>query len=155
DFHALPRAELNFLDQQDSARSTGDSMRSSFQQHGWERDLQAKIPFRVVVRKFRGNTQIDFDGDARLIVEVKDPPDESTQGSGTRQQFMQTFLGTPRGADNADVAEGGIRGRSFPAGLSGGVVGTDVLATVPFVSPPAADESGRIATVDDAQLSGA
>ncbi|MGI9013134.1 MAG: hypothetical protein ACR2GY_02680 [Phycisphaerales bacterium] len=141
DNHALRNADIGFL-----GRPDGDtnSKSDSYTNRNWLRDVAPVVPLRVVVRKFVGNTQVDFDKSFKAVVEVKDPTEEVAQNDGQRRSFLEAFFNkfnrtdaNPTvGDDNASTVFDGIR----PASASDpGVRARDVLRDVPYASPPVLD----------------
>lgn len=121
----------------------------------WMPDVKPAVPFRIVVRKYIGSTQVDLDKDLKTIVEIKDPVEEfepddpSIPDNDARKNLRRKFLveffkkynrntGTATaGDDNCPAIFMGHRAHG--GGAKTGVKATDVLHTVVYKSLPVVD----------------
>jgi hypothetical protein len=132
-----------------------------YQKQGWMNDVVPAVPFRVIVRKRVGGTRVDLDTAVRVLIEVKDPVEETElhppQGrpprKTKRRQFLERFFGKynharvypTRGGDNGLDLFGGLR---YPSSAHPGVQGTEAIRAAPYVAPPHIDRSpGKSAEV--------
>ncbi|MDX2119087.1 MAG: hypothetical protein SFY96_12980 [Planctomycetota bacterium] len=113
DNHAVPSGDLN------AVFGGALSKPGSYTAANWVQDVKPAVPFRIVVRKFVGDTQVALDKDDEIeaIVEVKDPKEEFAQTDGNRRAFLNGFfakynrkdLNPTTGDDNALARFAGIR----------------------------------------------
>lgn len=112
-----------------------------YRDRGWIPDIVPAVPFRVIVRKFVGHTEVGVDKNLKVAVEVKDPHEEFDQNDGRRRAFLEDFFkeynrtkGDPDpGDDNAPQWSKGHR----PA--DGSVKATSVLRKTAYKDKPAID----------------
>jgi hypothetical protein len=142
DNHALRDADENLLDHRGNNRSRSDSYRNL----GWLPDVRPAVPFRVVVRKFVGDRQVDIEDGMWVLMGIKDPVEEFDRNSGRPRTFLERFFATYNRTD-ADPDPGDDNApRPFDGGrrasaANGGVRAADVLRSAPYVSPPVADSA--------------
>ncbi len=98
-----------------------------YRRRGWLPDVVPCVPFRIIVKKFVGDLQVDFtdngkDGDKKpdAIVEIKDPGEERSSyatAAARPKEFLKEFFdefnhsgaGDPVGGDNASDRFNGAR----------------------------------------------
>jgi hypothetical protein len=140
DNHAL-RAADDLLGRPDGDH---ESKPDNYRARNWLRDIGPAIPFRIVVKKYVGDNQVDYDASLRAIVEIKDPVEEFDQNDGARRDFLEGFFNKynrtdadpDAGDDNAPVAFKGAREASSS---HAGAKASDLMRDVPYASPPVAD----------------
>src|SRR5262249_10195081 len=126
DNHALPAAEFDFLglpDESFASKTRSSPPRTkptSYTSNNWLRDIKPLVPFRIVVRRRRGDTPVDLDSAAFPVsvdLEIKDPREELRQNDGLRRVFLEGFIANRKalalsapqpGDDNGRVKDGGI-----------------------------------------------
>lgn len=145
---------------------------ANYNTNGWMPDVSPAIPLRVVVRKFIGTAQQDLTRRFKVVVQVKDPVEELAPGDTARsrpRRFLNDFFNRynrtssdpDAGDDNAPTLFQGKRQHpasgSPAASVPPGVRATDVLKTIPYRSPPVADQppAGTSPTINFADLTAA
>lgn len=63
-----------------------------YRDRGWIPDIVPAVPFRVIVRKFIGHTEVGLDKALKVAVELKDPHEEFDQNDGRRRTFLEEFF---------------------------------------------------------------
>lgn len=115
--------------------------------NNWIPDVRPLVPFRVIVRKFVGGTQVAMDNeDLSVVFEVKDPKEDLDQNDGQRQTFLEGFftkynrveLSPWLGDDNALTWFKGLR---LPPPGEPGVKATEVLRRMSYAEPPVVKEA--------------
>ena len=144
DNHAATRADADagFFGRDGDDWSKPDSYR----EHNWLRDITPAVPMRIVVKKYIGNTLVDFDADLKAIVEVKDPVEELDNNAGQQQTYLDEFFTKFNRTDNDpnigdDNALSGFDGIRTGSASEAGVKATDVLRDVNYQSPPTIDHA--------------
>lgn len=152
DNHAIPASDLQRLLGPDA---DAISKVDHYQQSGWLPDISPAVPFRVVVRKFSEGTQIPLDVPVRLVIELKDPPEElqvhpvpDPNKKTARRTFIEKFFAKhnhassdpSEGGDNCATEFGGKRNGSASKGAPSGV---DLIKLAPYTAPPAIDEPNQ------------
>ncbi len=112
----------------------------------WLPDVRPAVPFRVVVRKFIGDTQVDMDVSKKVVVEVKDPVEEFEANDTAPRRFLRGFFAKyNRENKNPDVGDDNaittFKGLRPAAGGSPGVKAVDVLKKAAYADPPKIDQA--------------
>jgi len=144
DNHGMRDEDGDLLGRGGSPDGDTTSKPASYNDLDWMPDVKPAVPFRIVVRKFVGTAQTDFDKPLKAVIEIKDPVEEFAQNDGNRRDFMERFLAEYNGPhvdpdvgdDNCPTTFEGLRG---PAATRPGVKATDVLKRAPYRSKPVTD----------------
>lgn len=152
DNHAIPASDLQRLLGPDA---DSISKPDHYQQSGWMPDISPAVPFRVIVRKFSEGTQIPMDVPVRVVIELKDPPEEidvhpapDPAKKSARRVFMEKFFAKNNHA-SSDPTEGGdnastdFAGKRNPTGAKGAPNGVDLIKAAPYTAPPTIDEANQ------------
>ena len=116
-----------------------------FKDRGWLPDVFPAVPLRVVVRKFVGDEQVDFDNKKlKVIAEVKNPVEEFDQNDGRRRDFIQDFFDKYNRTDTTpdpgdDNALTWFQGHRAPSASHPGVSAKTVLRKIKYKDKPAVD----------------
>ncbi|HLJ45657.1 MAG TPA: hypothetical protein VKU01_06605 [Bryobacteraceae bacterium] len=84
DFHTVRRADENLAQTTDRSKYYTD--------RSWMKDVQPAAPFRAIVRRFAGDTQIPVADALKLLVDLKDPVEEFDQQDGKPKTFLEKFF---------------------------------------------------------------
>ncbi len=148
DNHTLPEVDVRLLG--NTGSPNGDKV-SRPEYYGkanrkWMKDVQPAVPFRVIVRKFQGESeQVDLDAKLQVVIEVKDPVEESpVHASGddnTVDNFLNDFFikynrtdAVPSEGDDNCVEH--FRGLRKPSDAKPGINACKVIRTAPYIAPP-------------------
>jgi len=165
DNHAMSLADVNRGGSSNTGLlgTLGDTVSrpANYAANSWALDVQPAVPFRVIVRKFVGDAQVDLDPDDKLELQfqIKDPIEEYDQNDGRRWQFFRSMYRTfnrseknPNpGDDNALKRFKGVR---TPSATKPGVLPSEVIKIAPVKSPPVeAEAAGTPGSVNFGDLS--
>lgn len=120
----------------------------------WMSDVSPALPYRLVVRKFIGATQVDVEDGLSAIVEVKDameefdkPKSDADNTKTKRQLFLEKFFGKYNGSGAKDThldddnAHKKFQGYRDHPRVKSGVIATEVLFTIPYYEKSKIDET--------------
>lgn len=149
DNHGMRSDDSNLLGRGGSPDGDRESKPDNYAKTGgnkvdWMPDIKPAVPFRIVVRKYVGTAQVDFDQPLKAKIEIKDPVEEFAQNDGNRRTFLQGFFNKyNRGSANPDVGDDNcptlFQGTRLQTAAQPGVKATDVLKKAPYRSLPVAD----------------
>jgi hypothetical protein len=137
DNHGVSRKDLNDVFGGKLAKP------GSYTKRKWMPNVSPAVPFRVVIKKFVGDTQVDMCDDVEVVIEIKDPREEFDQNDGNRRTFLESFF-TKYNRTDANPSLGDDNGLKKFAGLrepSAGYPGckaTNLLKKATYKSPPVA-----------------
>ncbi len=155
DNHATRTAEnLNLLG---SPGGDNTSNVAYYRARGWMPDIWPAVPFRIIVRKYIGDRQVNIDQPIKPVLEIKDPPEELTQNDGARRRFLNDFFtkynrntgSVTTGDDNAPTA---FKGARTHPGDSPGFKASDVIRVMPYKNEPVVDRSDTPIPADRVQF---
>ena len=115
-----------------------------FNDRGWIPDVYPALPFRVVLRKFVGDEQVDYDAKLKVVVEVKNPVEEFAQNDGRRRTYLEDFFNKYNRTDanpdpGDDNALSWFQGQRKPSASHPGVKAKEVLRKVKYKNKPDVD----------------
>ncbi|MGC9323806.1 MAG: hypothetical protein ACP5G0_03555 [Desulfomonilia bacterium] len=112
----------------------------------WMKDVQPAAPFRVIVRKFQGfegnEVQVDLEETLKVVVEVKDPVEETAvhaAGDGDAvKNFLKEFYTKYNRTDSNPTAGDDncpdyFKGHRKPSDSNPGVQASKVIKKAPFI----------------------
>lgn len=121
---------------------------SYYKARGWMGDVIPAVPFRIVVRRFVGATQMDMISGVKAAVQVKDAKEEVAQNDGRRREFLDDFFkkynrvtGTATAGDDNLSRTFGMTSDLAREPNQHGYDATKVLRRLTYASPPVIDTS--------------
>ncbi len=154
DNHTLPDVDARLLG--NTGNPNGDRVsRPEYYRRGnrkWMKDVQPAVPFRVVVRKLQGpddqEEQVDLDTKLKVVIEVKDPAEETAVHAAGDNDAVKNFLkdffkkynrtdADPTGGDDNCLEY--FRGFRKPSDSKPGIKASKVIRGAPLIRPPSPD----------------